>query len=128
MSDSAASSDLRVLLVDDSADVRRLVSTRMELEGGYSIVDEAEDGAEAIVLATRHQPDVIVLDAMMPVLTGVDALPALVKGSPSSKIVVYSAFTDDPALERIYDAGAHAVVNKSAPLEQLFIAIAGVVG
>lgn len=118
--------DLRVLLVDDSADVRRLLMTRMDLEGGFSVVDEAEDGAEAIVLATKHQPDVIVLDAMMPVLTGVDALPAIVKGSPSSKIVVYSAFTDDPALEKIYDAGAHAVVNKSAPLDQLFLAINGV--
>ena len=118
--------DLRVLLVDDSADVRRLLATRMDLEGGYTVVDEAEDGAEAIVLATKHQPDVIVLDAMMPVLTGVDALPALVKGSPGSKIVVYSAFTDDPALEKIYDAGAHAVVNKSAPLDQLFLAISGV--
>ena len=118
--------DLRVLLVDDSMDVRRLLATRMELEGGFSVVDEAEDGAEAIAMATMHQPDVIVLDAMMPVLTGVDALPAIVKGSPSSKIVVYSAFTDDPALEKIYDAGAHAVVNKSAPLDQLFLAISGV--
>jgi DNA-binding NarL/FixJ family response regulator len=119
--------DLRVLLVDDSPDVRRLLATRMELEGGYTVVDEAENGAEAIALATKHQPDVIVLDAMMPVLTGVDALPALVQGAPSTKIVVYSAFTDDPALERIYDAGAHAVVNKSAPLDQLFLAIRGIV-
>ena len=121
-----AASDLRVLLVDDSPDVRRLLSTRMELEGGFTIVDQAADGAEAIVMATKHQPDVIVLDAMMPVLTGVDALPAIVKGSPASKVVVYSAFTDDPALEKIYDAGAHAVVNKSAPLDQLFVAISGV--
>ena len=119
--------DLRVLLVDDSSDVRSLLSTRMQLEGGFSVVDEAGDGAEAIVLATKHQPDVIVLDAMMPVLTGVDALPAIVKGSPGSKIVVYSAFTDDLALEKIYEAGAHAVVNKSAPLEQVFLAISGVV-
>ena len=122
-----AAPDLRVLLVDDSPDVRRLLSTRMQLEGGFTIVDQAADGAEAIVMATKHQPDVIVLDAMMPVLTGVDALPAIVKGSPASKVVVYSAFTDDPALEKIYDAGAHAVVNKSAPLDQLFVAISGVI-
>jgi DNA-binding NarL/FixJ family response regulator len=121
-----AGPDLRVLLVDDSPDVRRLLSTRMELEGGFTIVDQASDGAEAILMATKHQPDVIVLDAMMPVLTGVDALPAIVKGAPASKVVVYSAFTDDPALEKIYDAGAHAVVNKSAPLDQLFVAISGV--
>ena len=119
--------DLRVLLVDDSPDVRRLLQTRMQLEGGFTVIDEAEDGAEAIALATKHQPDIIVLDAMMPVLTGVDALPAIVKGAPGAKVVVYSAFTDDPALEKIYEAGAHAVVNKSAPLDQLFVAISGVI-
>jgi DNA-binding NarL/FixJ family response regulator len=121
-----ATSDVRVVLVDDSPDVRRLLATRLQLEGGFDVVGEAADGAEAIVLVTRHQPDLIVLDAMMPVLTGLDALPSLVMGSPDSKVVVYSAFTDDPALERIYDAGAHAVVNKAAPIDQLLIAIAGV--
>jgi DNA-binding NarL/FixJ family response regulator len=117
---------VRTILVDDSPDVRRLLRTRMELEGGYEVLGEAGDGAEAIVLATKHQPDVIVLDAMMPVLSGVDALPSIVKGSPDSKIVVYSAYTDDPALDRIYEAGAHAVVNKAAPVDQLLLAIAGV--
>lgn len=116
---------VRVLLVDDSADVRTMLRTRMELDATFEIVDEAEDGAEAIALATKHQPDLIVLDAMMPVLNGVDALPAIVRGAPSTKVVVYSAFTDDPALERIYDAGAHAVVNKAAPVDQLFLAMSG---
>ena len=118
---------VRVLLVDDSDDVRNLLRTRIELDAGYEVVDEACDGAEAIALATKHQPDLVVLDAMMPVLGGIDALPAIVRGSPSSKVVVYSAFTDDPALERIYDAGAHAVVNKAAPIDQLFLAMSGLI-
>lgn len=108
-----------VLVVDDSPDVRDLLTTRMGLDRDYDVVDEACDGAEAIVLATELKPDVIILDVMMPVLSGIDALPAIVRGSPHSKIVVYSAFTDDLALEQIYDAGAHAVVNKAAPLEHL---------
>ena len=116
---------VRVLLVDDSSDVRTLLRTRIELDDDFEVVDEAEDGAQAIALATKHQPDLIVLDAMMPVLNGIDALPAIVSGAPSTKVVVYSAFTDDPALERIYDAGAHAVVNKAAPIDQLFLAMSG---
>jgi DNA-binding NarL/FixJ family response regulator len=116
----------RVLLVDDSPDVRKLLTTRLALEDGYELVGEAANGAEAIRLATQLQPDLVVLDAMMPVLSGVDALPHIVEGSPASKIVVYSAYTDDPALEKIYDAGAHAVVNKSAPIDQLLVAFAGV--
>ncbi|MDQ3107499.1 MAG: response regulator transcription factor [Actinomycetota bacterium] len=116
---------VRVLLVDDSADVRNLLRTRIEIEQTFEVVDEAADGAEAIALATRHQPDVIVLDAMMPVLGGIEALPAILRHSPASKVIVYSAFTDDLALDRIYDAGAHAVMNKAAPLEQLFVAMSG---
>lgn len=108
-----------VLVVDDSPDVRGLLTTRIGLDKDYEVIDEACDGAEAIVMATEHKPDVIILDVMMPVLSGIDALPAIVRGSPDSKIVVYSAFTDDLALEQIYDAGAHAVVNKAAPLEHL---------
>ena len=116
---------VRVLLVDDSPDVRNLLRTRIELDATFEVVDEAANGADAIALATMHQPDLVVLDAMMPVLNGIDALPAIVRGSPSTKVVVYSAFTDDPALERIYDAGAHAVVNKAAPIDQLFLAMSG---
>jgi DNA-binding NarL/FixJ family response regulator len=117
---------VRVLLVDDSPDVRKLLTTRLALEDGFDVVGEAANGAEAIALATREQPDLVVLDAMMPVLSGIDALPSIIQGSPQSKVVVYSAYTDDPALEKIYDAGAHAVVNKSAPVEQLLVAFAGV--
>ena len=118
--------DLRVLLVDDSSDVRKLLATRIDLEDGFEVVDEAARRRRGDRVGDRHQPDVIVLDAMMPVLSGIDALPSIVQGSPASKVVVYSAFTDDPALEKIYDAGAHAVVNKSAPVDQLFLAIRGV--
>jgi len=121
MSARAEGAPPSVLVVDDSPDVRGLLTTRIGLDNDYEIVDEACDGAEAIALATQHKPDLIILDVMMPVLSGVEALPAIVRGSPDSKIVVYSAFTDDLALEQIYEAGAHAVVNKAAPLEHLLL-------
>lgn len=120
-------SPVRVLLVDDSPDVRTMLRTRIELDDVFEVVDEAADGAMAIALATLHQPEVIILDAMMPILSGVEALPAIVRGAPDAKILVYSAFTDDPSLERIYEAGAHAVINKAAPVEQLFVAMSGLV-
>lgn len=116
----------RVLIVDDSANVRSLLRTRISRTDDYEVVDEARDGAEAIVMATRHQPDLIILDVMMPVLSGIEALPEISKGSPGSKIVIYSASTRDRALQNIHDCGAHAVVNKSAPLEELLAAMAKV--
>lgn len=116
----------RVLIVDDSANVRSLLRTRISRAGDYEVVDEAKDGAEAIVMASRHQPDLIILDVMMPVLSGLDALPAIMLGSPRSKIVIYSASTRDRAVKNIHGCGAHAVVNKSAPLEELLVAMAEV--
>lgn len=116
----------RVLIVDDSANVRSLLRTRISRTGDYEVVDEARDGAEAIVMATRHQPDLIILDVMMPVLSGIEALPDIAKGSPGSKIVIYSASTRDRAVQNIHDCGAHAVVNKSAPLEDLLSVMAEV--
>ncbi len=114
----------RTVLVCDDEEVLRVLMRAALDPLGHEIV-EARDGDESLELARTVRPDLIVLDMMMPVLNGVDALPAIVRGSPDSKVVVYSAFTDDPAIERIYDAGAHAVVNKAAPVDQLFLAMSG---
>lgn len=122
----AAAALWRVLIVDDSANVRSLLRTKISRSGPYEVVAEARDGAEAIELATKYQPDLIILDVMMPVLTGLEALPAIALGSPGSKIVIYSASTRDRAVRNIHDCGAHAVVNKSAPLEELLVAMEAV--
>ena len=118
------SSPLVVIADDDPLLVGLL---EYKLAGAGLRVEAAADGGAALERIRALNPQAVVLDAMMPVLNGIDALPAITRGSPSSKVVVYSAFTDDPALERIYDAGAHAVVNKAAPIDQLFLAMSGLV-
>jgi DNA-binding NarL/FixJ family response regulator len=85
----------RVLLVDDVPDVRRLVRTTLRLRGGFEVVAEASDGAEATRMAGRHHPDVVVLDLGLPDIAGQDLLTALRQSSPTSKIVVFSGMETD---------------------------------
>ncbi len=87
---------IRVLLVDDVVDVRRVVRMALRVRGGFEIVAEAADGAEAVQQARKHQPDVVVLDLGLPDLTGRDLLTSIRAASPTSKVVVFSGGEGDP--------------------------------
>lgn len=86
---------IRVLLVDDVVDVRRLVRTALRFRGGFEVVGEASDGAEAIALANRLHPDVVVLDLGLPDLAGREVLSRIRLQSPMSKVVVFSGTDAD---------------------------------
>lgn len=105
--------DIRVLVVDDDREIRNLVRAQFDLLPGYTVVDEAADGREAIALAALLQPDVVVLDSMMPGLDGVDALPGLADAAPAAVIVVFSAVVEAAAIGRLGRVGAAAVVPKA---------------
>src|SRR3954471_7514100 len=86
----AAEMPIRVLLVDDVAEVRRLVRPPLPLRGGFEVVGEAGDGAEAVRLAGELTPDVVVLDLGLPDLAGREVLTQVRDRSPDSKVVVFS--------------------------------------
>ena len=81
---------IRVVLVDDVPEVRRLVRTALRFRGGFDVVGEAGDGAEAVSLAAQHQPDVVVLDLGLPDLAGREVLAGIRDRSPVSKVVIFS--------------------------------------
>jgi two-component system nitrate/nitrite response regulator NarL len=114
---------VRVLIVDDERAVRRLLRAHFELTDGFECVDEATDSREAVALATLLQPDVIVLDSMMPGVSGLDALPALVDASPRSLLVLFSAVVESTAIGAVRKAGAAGVVPKTSGVEALQAAI-----
>jgi CheY-like chemotaxis protein len=80
----------RVLLVDDVAETRRLVRTALRFRGGFEVVGEASDGVEAVRQAAALQPDIVVLDLVLPDIAGDEVLIGVREGSPASKIVVFS--------------------------------------
>jgi DNA-binding NarL/FixJ family response regulator len=81
---------IRVLLVDDVPEVRRLLRTALRFRGVFTVVGEAADGASAIELTARERPDVVVLDIGLPDLAGKEVLSGLRTALPSVKVVVFS--------------------------------------
>ena len=84
---------IRVMITDDSAVVRGMITRWLAEEDGIEIVAKATDGLQAIKLATQHQPDVVILDVEMPRLDGLTALPQILKAAPKSKVVMASTLT-----------------------------------
>jgi CheY-like chemotaxis protein len=81
---------VRVLLVDDVPEVRRLVGTALRLRGQFRVVGEAGDGASAVELARRCRPDIVVLDLGLPGLAGQEVLGRLRDAVPLAKVVVFT--------------------------------------
>jgi PAS domain S-box-containing protein len=109
---------LTVVVVDDSPEVRAVV--RMLLQSsGFGVVAEGADGDEAILLAFRHQPDLLLLDASMPNVDGLEALPAILALSSKTKVVMFTGFEEPQLATRARELGASAFIEKSIPLEEL---------
>ena len=90
-------SKIRVMLVDDSAVVRGLFDRALKADGGIEVVGSAGNGEIAISMIQKLQVDVILLDVEMPVMSGLEALPQLLKLSPKSRIIMSSALTKQNA-------------------------------
>jgi two-component system, chemotaxis family, chemotaxis protein CheY len=104
----------RVLLCDDTADIRLLLETEFGMHDDLEIVAEAENGAEAVRLASEHKPDVIVLDLAMPEMDGIEALPVLREVSPGSRVVVLSSFDNNSIQAQVLDLGARRFIDKGS--------------
>ncbi|MBL4616669.1 MAG: chemotaxis response regulator protein-glutamate methylesterase [Robiginitomaculum sp.] len=90
---SVGGKSISVLLVDDSAVVRGLVSRWLGAEPGIEVIAKAIDGVQGVKLAEQYKPDIIVLDIEMPRMDGLTALPQILKGSPKSKVIMASTLT-----------------------------------
>lgn len=103
-----------VLLVEDEADLRRLVRRYLERSEAFTIAAEAENGQEALEVLASSQPDIILLDLVMPVMGGHEALPKLVRTAPRSMIVILSALDAAVEEDAALSAGAFAYVEKTS--------------
>jgi two-component system, NarL family, nitrate/nitrite response regulator NarL len=102
---------VRVLVVDDHQMLREALVGLLEL-AGFEVVGAVGDGADATVLATELEPDVVLMDLSMPVLNGLDTTRLLREVVPEVAVVVFSAF-DSPELKRqAFEAGAVAYLPK----------------
>jgi len=114
---------IRVLIVDDQEILRRGLRMLLELEDGIDVVGEAEDGRRALAVVPEVSPDVVLVDARMPVLDGLGFTERCAARHPEIRILVLTTF-EDPALVRpILDAGASGFLLKDVSTSGLGDAI-----
>ena len=105
---------VRVLVVDDEPDIRILLWLAVEADGRCRVVADASNGREGVALAAEHQPDVVVLDQMMPVMDGVHAVPLIREAAPRAKVIMLSALSSPTLRVQALQSGADAYLEKSA--------------
>jgi diguanylate cyclase (GGDEF)-like protein len=116
---------LRLLICDDSPDARETVKASLSVQGEIEVVGEAENGEQAVALAAVTQPDVVLMDVVMPVLDGVGATKRIRALLPKARIVAYAGSDDSDDVMRMMAAGADAYCVKGAPVWELERAVAG---
>jgi CheY-like chemotaxis protein len=103
---------VRILIIDDSQLIRKLLREYLQTHTGWEVCGEAENGQQALELAEKLKPNLIVLDLSMPVMNGLQAAPMLRKSLPSSPIVMFTSYKTDHLHELALAAGVTAVVQK----------------
>ena len=116
----------RVLIVDDHPLTRDALAALLAQQG-FEVVGEAEEGAEALALARRHEPDVVLLDLTMPGMDGLTALPKIREEAPHSEVVVLTASDTEENLLAAIRAGASGYLLKTESPEQIAAFLRGVV-
>lgn len=117
----AAPTPWRILVVDDTPDIRELVVLTLEVMGGgdFVVVGHAGDGREAIDQATRLLPDLVLLDLAMPVMDGLEALPAIRIAAPDAEVLVLSGFNAKELGAEAMAAGASGYMEKGGIAHKL---------
>lgn len=117
---------MKVLVVDDHFVVRMGLSGSINSEPDMCVVAEAGDGAEAVEMFRRYQPDVTLMDLWLPVMTGVEATAAICLEFPAAKIVVLTIAEGNEDIWRALQAGARAYLLKTVQREELLKTIRAV--
>ncbi len=116
---SEASFPIRILLVEDHALMRRGLVGQFSLESDFEVVGEAENGQQAIELATQLQPNIVLMDIEMPVLDGISATQAIKALETDIRVLALSAFGKDSQVVGMLAAGADGYCLKSIDWQQL---------
>ena len=114
---------IKILICDDHALFREGVKTVLATQPEIEVVGEAADGKEAVNLALRLNPHVVLMDIAMPILKGFEATRRIKKARPEIKVLILTVYDDDELVGRCLDAGASGYVLKDSPPLQLIYAI-----
>ena len=114
---------VRVLIADDHPVVRSGIKGMLEPDPGFDVVGEASSGLEAVALALREHPDVVLMDLQMPGLDGASATTQIKAQLPKTQVLVLTTYAADADIVRAIDAGAVGYLLKDAPHEEIARAV-----
>ncbi len=117
---------MRILLADDHALMRHGLRAILEREMDITVVDEAENGRDAVEIARRTRPNVVVMDIGMPGLNGIDATREILAENREAKVIALSMNSDRRYVVAMFAAGAVGYLPKDAPSSELILAIRAV--
>lgn len=114
---------IKILLADDHSLMRMGLASLISGEKDMQVVGEASDGNEATSLAKKLKPDVIIMDLMMPNLSGAEATKAIKSNDPNVRILILTSFGTAAELADAVKSGANGVLIKNAPIDEVLTAI-----
>lgn len=117
---------IKVLVVDDHPVVREGLAAMLGTRPGIAVVGEAADGQQALDMARRLRPDVVLMDLRLPVMDGVEATRRITQECPGARVLVLTTFDQDELILSGLRAGARGYLLKDTPREEIFQAIAAV--
>ncbi|BCA55515.1 hypothetical protein W02_26550 [Nitrospira sp. KM1] len=111
---------IRVLVVDDHASMREVLTDMLRSYPGVEVIGEGANGREAILLAKQRQPDVILMDITMPKLDGIEATRQIKQAHPKIIVIGLSVHQGGPVELAMMEAGASVFINKEAAVDRLY--------
>lgn len=117
---------IKVMVVDDHELVRTGITRILNDAPGIQVIGEAGSGEEAVITASRHKPDVLLMDVSMPGIGGLEATRKLVQSDPSLRVIVVSVHSDEPFPSRMLQAGASGYLTKGCAVDEIIAAIKAV--
>ena len=117
---------IKILIADDHPMIRTGLHSLLDMEEDLEVVGEASDGEEAVTLAGKLRPDVIIMDIVMPKLNGVEATKLIKRETPTTTVIILTAYTDIDYILGLLEAGASGYILKDAHGNELVDAIRAV--
>ena len=114
---------VRVVIVDDTPDLRSLIALALRRHGGYDVVGQAGNGHDAITTVESTQPDLVLLDIAMPIMDGLEALPLIKQVCARATVVMLSGFGAAEMTEKAVSKGADGYIQKGVPVRDLLVQV-----
>lgn len=117
----------KILLIDDNDVTREVLRVILRSEG-YNVVGEATDGGSGLELALKLKPDLIMLDIVMPKISGTEILPRIRDLLPDTRVLMVTANKDQETITEVVKSGIHGYILKPFNAQKIIDTVAGVVG